>query len=80
MTFVKDNKLPNLKILRPMRIRGVAYGVGDVVAKTDFSGTDGDGDWMDLAAMSEPWLEQTKEPVARAGKGKAAKPTLPVAG
>ena len=75
-----DKKAANLRVLRPMRIRGLPYAKGDVVSKTGF---DSSGDWMDLCAMNEPWLEQTSDPVSRsgdkpkAGRGKSAVPVAP---
>jgi len=68
-----DKKLVNLWVLRPMRIKGVHHDVGDVVTKADFANT---GDWMDLAALDEPWLEQTGDKTFRArdaAKGKRGK-------
>lgn len=74
-----DKKLLNLRILRPMRIKGVHHDVDDVVAKTDFANT---GDWMDLAALDEPWLEQTSDKASRArdaAKSKRGKSSASVA-
>jgi hypothetical protein len=68
-----DKKLANLRILRPMRIKGVHYDVNDVATKADFAST---GDWMDLAALDDPWLEQTNDKAFRArdaAKGKRGK-------
>lgn len=65
-----DKKKPNLRVLKTMRIRGKHYAVGDIVSK---SGFDSSGDWMDLCAMDEPWLEQTDEAPSRAGDGEQTK-------
>jgi hypothetical protein len=83
--ITNDKKLPNLKVLRPLRVKGEHYRPGDVVAKSAFAvaGDDRTGDWMDLCAMEPPSLVQTDEPVSRGEKPKKAKrsvaPAAPVA-
>jgi hypothetical protein len=64
-----DKKLPNLMVLRPVRVKGLHYAARDVVAKADFatSGDDRTGDWLDLCAMEPPVLVQTNEAPSRAG-------------
>lgn len=55
-----DAKLPNLKILVPIAVRGVAMLKGRVIPKTDIAVK---SDWQELIAMSPPRVEQTDEPV-----------------
>ena len=61
--MTNDKKLPNLKVLKPIRLKGVHLAVGTVVAKADFAsaGDDRTGDWLDLCAMEPPTLVQTAE-------------------
>ena len=63
--MINDKKMPNLKVLKPIRLKGVHLAVGTVVAKADFAtaGDDKTGDWLDLCAMEPPTLVQTVEPV-----------------
>lgn len=84
--MINEKKLPNLKVLKPIRLRGVHLAIGSVVAKTDFAtaGDDRTGDWLDLCAMEPPTLVQTAEPVGDAPgetatkkRGKAAPAPLP---
>lgn len=61
--MINDKKLPNLKVLKPIRLKGVHLAVGTVVAKAEFAtaGDDKTGDWLDLCAMEPPTLVQTTE-------------------
>jgi len=84
--ITNEKKLPNLKVLRPLRVKGEHYRPNDVVAKSAFAvaGDDRTGDWMDLCAMEPPSLAQSDEPVSRGAKSKKAKrpaapPAAPVA-
>jgi len=66
-----EKQLPNLRVLRPIRIGGEHVAKGAVVAKSAF---DNRGDWDDLCKMSPPKLEETDEKV---GSGKAVKAAMP---
>lgn len=65
-----DKKLPNLRVLKPIRVYGVPYAKGDVVAKSAFATQ---GDWLDLCAQETPWLEQTADAPSRAAAAPATK-------
>ena len=81
--MINDKKLPNLKVLKPIRLKGVHLAVGTVVAKADFAtaGDDKTGDWLDLCAMEPPTLVQTVEgtdaDTAPKKRGKSAPVQLP---
>lgn len=79
--ITNDKKKPNLKVLKPIRVKGKHYAEGSVVAKTDFAtlGDERTGDWLDLCAMEPPVLVQTDEPLDAAVKkrGKSAAVPLP---
>lgn len=76
MAIEKDDKKPNLLVLRDFRLNGAAVHEGSVISKKEF---DNSGDWLNLCAMKPPRVEQTDEKVAAAKKTTAAKkaPALP---
>lgn len=84
--MINDKKLPNLKVLKPIRLKGTHLAIGAVVAKADFAtaGDDRTGDWLDLCAMEPPTLVQTAEgtgdapgKTATEKRGKSAPVPLP---
>jgi hypothetical protein len=68
-----EKQLPNLRVLRSIRIRGKHVGKGTVIAKSAF---DNRGDWDDLCKMSPPKLEETDDKISTSGK--ATKAEMPV--
>ncbi len=62
----KDKK--NLKVLREIRIKGKAVGVGSVIAKSNFANN---GDWRNLCAMKPARLEQTDDDLKTVKPGTA---------
>ena len=50
--------LPNLKVLRPFRLKGEHIEPGSVVSKSDFENA---GDWAELVTMTPQTCTQTDE-------------------
>lgn len=63
-----EKQLPNLRVLRSIRIGGKHVEKGSVISKSAF---DNRGDWDDLCKMSPAKLEETDDKV---GSGKSAMP------
>lgn len=58
-------KLPNVKALVEFRLKGEVIGVGDILAKSDFSHKQ---DWLNLLNMPKPRVEETDEKPKRASR------------
>jgi len=64
----KDTK--NVRALQQFRLKGEVVSEGEVVAKSRFANKQ---DWQNLLHMPKPRIEETNDPVGKAGK--AEKPT-----
>lgn len=74
MAIEKDDSLPNLTVLRDIRVKGVARVKGTVISKKEF---DNAGDWLNLCAMKPARLEQTDDKVGTKKKTAAVASALP---
>ncbi len=63
MAIEKDDKKPNILVLREFRLDGKAVKKGSVISKKEFANN---GDWLNLCAMKPARAEQTDEKVGSA--------------